>query len=75
SWPQYDESASKESTKKIAIQVNGKLKLVSEFAADIKEEELKSKILDNDKIKNLLLDKEVRKFIYVPNKLVNIVIA
>jgi leucyl-tRNA synthetase len=74
-WPKYDESIATDTTKKIAIQINGKLKLVSEFATDIKEEELKSAILDNEKIKHLISDKEVRKFIYVPNKLVNIVIA
>lgn len=73
-WPKHDESIAKESTIKVAIQINGKLKLVSEFASGITEEELKLKILDDEKIKRILSDKEIRKFIYVPNKLVNIVI-
>lgn len=73
-WPSYDESLLKQNNKKIAVQVNGKLKIVLAFPQESEEEEIKAFVLNEDKVKSAIDSKEVRKVIYVPNKLVNIVV-
>ncbi|WP_039767652.1 leucine--tRNA ligase [Caldicellulosiruptor sp. F32] len=74
SWPEYDESALVRKNVEIAVQINGKIRARFDIPADISEEELKQKIMNDEKIKTLLKGKEIVKFIYVKNRLVNIVI-
>ncbi|ABP67404.1 leucyl-tRNA synthetase [Caldicellulosiruptor saccharolyticus DSM 8903] len=74
SWPEYDESALVRKNVEIAVQINGKVRARFDVPVDISEEELKQKIMNNEKIKTLLEGKEIVKFIYVKNRLVNIVI-
>ncbi len=73
-WPSYDEAMIQQNSKKIVIQVNGKLKLVSSFSQEATEEEIKSYALNESKVKASIANKEIRKVIYVQNKLVNIVV-
>ncbi|WAM32922.1 leucine--tRNA ligase [Caldicellulosiruptor morganii] len=74
SWPEYDENALVRKSVEIAVQINGKIRARFEIPTDISEDELKEKILNDDKIKDLLGGKEIVKFIYVKNRLVNIVV-
>lgn len=74
SWPEYDESALVRKNVEIAVQINGKVRARFDVPVDISEEELKQKIMNDEKIKTLLEGKEIVKFIYVKNRLVNIVI-
>ncbi|AZT90450.1 leucine--tRNA ligase [Caldicellulosiruptor changbaiensis] len=74
SWPEYDESALVRKNVEIAVQINGKVRTRFDIPVDISEEELKQKIMNDEKIKTLLEGKEIVKFIYVKNRLVNIVI-
>jgi len=73
-WPQYDEEALKQDFIQIIVQVNGKLRGRFQVATDIKEEELKEFILADQKIQEFVQGKPVKKFIYVPGKLANIVV-
>ncbi len=74
SWPSYDKSATVEEVITIVIQVNGKLRSKVEVPFDIKEEELKSKVLSDPKIKRESSGKTLKNFIIVPKKLVNVVL-
>ena len=71
-WPTYDESMLKEDTVEIVIQVNGKIraKLVVPFNAP--QAELEAHVLEA--VKEHLLNQTIRKKIYIPNKLFNIVV-
>jgi len=73
-WPEYDKNLIKDEVVKIAIQVNGKLRDTMETKADITEEEARSLAISQKKIENWIAGKEIKKVIFVQNKLINFVI-
>jgi leucyl-tRNA synthetase len=72
-WPQCDESALVKSTVEIVLQVNGKVRAKTEIAFDSKQEDVVTLANANENIQRFLEGITVRKVIYVPNKLLNIV--
>ena len=74
SWPEYDEEKTIDDKITIGVQVNGKLR--GEVLVNTNEEEssVKEKVLNIENIKKYLEGKEIVKFIYIPNKIVNIII-
>jgi leucyl-tRNA synthetase len=72
-WPSYDESALKKDEITWVIQINGKIRERAEGRADMKQEEAQEFALNLEKVKSLLSDKQIRKVIVVPKKLINIV--
>jgi len=74
-WPQYDENLATDEMVTIGIQINGKLRDEVSLPYDIEpSEEIKQKILSQDKVAKFIADKEIIKFIYVKNKIVSIVV-
>ncbi|MCK5259743.1 MAG: leucine--tRNA ligase, partial [Candidatus Omnitrophica bacterium] len=73
-WPQYSEEALKQDTVQIIAQVNGKLRGKFNVGVGSSEDEIKEIVLADEKIREFLRDKPVKKFIYVPGKLVNLVV-
>jgi len=73
-WPDYDPDLATEETATIVVQVNGKLRDKFEVERDLPEDEIKEKALGLSRIQNLVSAKEIRKIIYIKNKLVNIVV-
>ncbi len=73
-WPAFDERALKEEVISIVIQINGRLRGKLEVPPESPEEKIKEMTLSNPRIRSLLDGKEIKKFIVVPQKLVNIVI-
>ena len=71
SWPEYDEAKTVEATVEIAVQINGKTKVTMSIDKDMVKEEviLKAKEALGDKLKG-----QVVKEIYVPGRIVNIVV-
>ncbi len=72
-WPSYDEAYVTEDVVTVAIQINGKLRDTVEAERDMGEEPLKELILSLEKVQRHLGDRQIRKVIVIPNKLVNIV--
>ncbi|MCK8047373.1 leucine--tRNA ligase [Shewanella sp. 1CM18E] len=72
-WPEVDESALVEDSKLIIVQVNGKLRAKITVAADASKEEVEAAGMAEDGVIKHTEGKEVRKVIYVPGKLLNIV--
>jgi leucyl-tRNA synthetase len=72
-WPKYDKNLIKDDEVKIVIQVNGKVRAEMLIQIDETEEGIKAKALDNDVIIKFIDGKEIRKVIYVKNRLLNIV--
>ncbi|MBC2179003.1 leucine--tRNA ligase [Listeria booriae] len=72
-WPSFDESKLVEDEVEIVLQVNGKVRAKVTVAKDLSREALEELARDNDKIKEEITGKTVRKVIAVPGKLVNIV--
>ena len=73
-WPKYNEEALKQDTVNIIVQVNGKLRNKFDITADSTEEQVKALVLADSKIQNFIQDKTIRRFIYIPGKLVNVVV-
>ena len=73
-WPTYDENALKQDTVRIVVQVNGKLRGTFDVAATSNEDQIKEMVLADEKIQKFVQGKPVRKFIYVPGKLANVVV-
>jgi leucyl-tRNA synthetase len=74
-WPAYDPAAAVEDELLVVVQVNGKLRGKVTVPASASEDEVKSAALADDKVKSFTEDKAVKKIIYVPGKLVNIVVG
>jgi leucyl-tRNA synthetase len=75
SWPTWDETATVDEELLVVVQVNGKLRGKVTVAADATEEQVKALAFADDKVKPWLEGKTIRKVIYVPGKLLNIVVG
>ena len=73
-WPAYDERLAAEDIIQVAVQINGKLRVVIAVPAGSEEEHLRATALAEPKIQAGLASKEVVKVIVVPGKLVNFVV-
>jgi leucyl-tRNA synthetase len=73
-WPAYDPELIKDESFSLAVQINGKLRVVLETPAGISEEDVKSQVLNNEEVKKWLIEKEIVKIVYVAGKLISIVI-
>ncbi len=74
SWPEVDEEAAKEEEVTLVVQVNGKVRDRLTVPVGIAEEEAKALALQSEAVQRYLQGKAPRRVIYVPNKLVNIVV-
>lgn len=72
-WPSIDESALKEEEALVIVQVNGKLRSKISIKTDANEEEVKNLSQNEKNVKKFIEGKEIKKIIYVKNKLINIV--
>ncbi len=73
-WPKYDPALAKEEEIEIPVQVNGKLRSRVTVPADATEVVILESALADEKIKAAIAGKQIVKKIYVPGKLVNIVV-
>ncbi len=73
-WVKYDESLCVEEMMEIVIQINGKLRSKLTVAVDTDKDEIIAMAENDEKIKEITAGKNIVKKIYVPNKLVNIVV-
>ncbi|MBP9996066.1 MAG: leucine--tRNA ligase [Lachnospiraceae bacterium] len=73
-WPEYDEEAVKENTVEIGVQVNGKVKGVVELAVDEDKDSALAKAKAANGVASFIEGKTIVKEIYVPGKIVNIVV-
>ncbi len=74
SWPRWDEELAREEELTLVIQVNGKLRDRITVPVSITEEEAKERALDSQRVKSYIGGKKILKTIYVPGKLVNLVV-
>lgn len=73
SWPTYDEAALVEDEKLIVLQVNGKLRGKLTVAADATQQQVEALGMQDENVQKFIDGLTVRKVIYVPGKLLNIV--
>ena len=73
-WPAYDAAATAEVTITLVVQINGKVRDRIEVPSDISEEEAKARALASEGAQRYLDGRLPKKVLYVPGRLVNIVV-
>jgi len=73
-WPEYDEKLAKEKTITLMIQINGRVRDKIKVEVNISEDKARDLTLNREKVKTRILGKNIKKIIFVPDKLINIVI-
>jgi leucyl-tRNA synthetase len=73
-WPNADESAMERERLNLVVQVNGKLRGHIAVESNADKQAIERQALDNENVQRFLHHKPVKKIIFVPGKLVNIVI-
>jgi leucyl-tRNA synthetase len=74
SWPTYDDAKTEDAVVTIGVQVNGKVRGSIELAVDATEENARAKAESNENVSKHVSGKKIVKFIYIPGKIVNIVV-
>ena len=73
-WPEWDDAYLQTDTMTIIVQVNGKLRAKLDVPADAPEDTVKSIALQEENVRKFTNDEEPKKLIYIPGKVVNIVL-
>jgi leucyl-tRNA synthetase len=73
-WPSYSEDALEEEELLIVVQVNGKVRGKITVPADASQEQIEALALADPKVVGFLDGKKVQRVVYVPRRLVNIVV-
>jgi leucyl-tRNA synthetase len=74
SWPKYDSKLIKEEIITLVIQINGRVRDKIAVETPLSQKEAERLALEREKVKKWLGDKKIKKIIFVPGKLINIVI-
>src|SRR5690606_27373321 len=74
-WPAFDPALVVDDVVTYAVQVNGKLRAEVKVAADATAEQVRAAAEAEEKIRAALSEKTVRKFVFVPKRLVNFVVG
>ncbi|MEX1306841.1 MAG: leucine--tRNA ligase [Rhodovibrionaceae bacterium] len=72
-WPEAETELVREDRVTVAVQVNGKLRATLELPRDCEEQTARDSALADEAVQRALAEKEIRKVIVVPNRVVNIV--
>jgi leucyl-tRNA synthetase len=73
-WPEWDKTLIQDDEVKIIVQINGKLRSEIMVPVDTSEEEVKKNAIKNEAVLKYVGGQEIKKIIYVKNRLINIVI-
>ena len=73
-WPVFDEAILKEEHINIVIQINGKKRGLLKTKPNVSEENLLASILKDEKLLKYLEQENIKRKIYIKNKLINIII-
>lgn len=74
SFPLFDESVLVENTFKYPVSINGKMRANVEIALDLDKDEVEKIVLANAEVQKYIDGKQIKKIIFVPKKIVNIVV-
>ena len=74
SWPTFDENLMVTDTFELVVQINGKVRGKIEISSNLEQDEIESVAKSIKNVDDLLGDKEIKKCIYVKEKLINFVI-
>ncbi|MBN1618301.1 leucine--tRNA ligase [Candidatus Dojkabacteria bacterium] len=73
-WPKFDENSLKNEAKEIAVQINGKVRGKVNVTEGMTEDQVKELAISDNNVKKYMEGNEIKKFIYVPGRIVTIVV-
>ncbi len=73
-YPKYEARYLKENTKTYPIMVNGKMRHKIDLPTNMDKETIEKTVLADEKVQSILADKQLKKVIVVPGKIVNLVV-
>lgn len=73
-WPEFDEGNITRETMELVVQINGKVRERVEVFSNLSKDELTQIAKQSDKVQKWTSGKEIKKIIFIPPKLINIVI-
>ncbi len=73
-WPQWEEQYVKENSKNYPIAINGKARAEMEFPLDMDITDVEKAVLSNEVVIKWMEGKPLKKFIYVPGRMINVVV-
>jgi leucyl-tRNA synthetase len=74
-WPEHDPAWAASSEVTIAVQVNGKLRATITMPKDAEQETVQNAAFSDMNVKRFIEGVSIRKVIYVPNKIINIIVS
>jgi leucyl-tRNA synthetase len=74
-WPTYDEALCRDEVVEVPVQVNGKVRGRVTLGIDAKEDDARTAALADANVSAHVTGKQLRKFLYVPGKIINIVVG
>jgi leucyl-tRNA synthetase len=74
SWPTFDAAKCGEEQFEYAVQVNSKIKAKISVPAEMPADEIEKLVKAHKDIAPLIQDKQIKKFILVPKRLINIIV-
>lgn len=73
-FPAYDEEYIKEDTYAYPVSINGKTRTKIELPLDLTQDQVEEKVLDDDVVQKWTKGEQPKKVIYVPGKIINLVV-
>ncbi len=73
-WPAFDEAKTRETSVKLAVQVNGKLRATVEGPAGMDQDAAEAAARSDENVARYLDDGTLKRVVYVPNRLLNFVV-
>ncbi len=74
-WPSFDPALCVDDVVEMGVQVNGKARGRVKLAKDASEETAKQEALKDENVARFVADKPLKKFVYVPGKIVNFIVG
>lgn len=74
-WPTFDPRILEPDVITIPVQINGKVRATVDVGRGLSKEQIREKVMALDQVKEKIGQAEVKDFVYVPDKIVNIVLA
>jgi leucyl-tRNA synthetase len=74
-WPEYDEALAREDQIELVVQVNGRVRGRVAAPQDIAEDDARALALADERVTKHVAGREIRKVIFVPGRLINIVVG
>ncbi len=73
-WPEYDIAKIVEENVELAVQVNGKVRFKVTVSTEFSEDEIKEKVICDNRLKQYIDGKHIQKVIVIKSRIVNIVV-